>query len=294
MTYRAWGRALRRLLSDPAGMLLGARGWANLCAEIERARRGALAAPFGKGMTACRVLGRYPMVVSNTDEGFGLNVTLHGIWEPSVTHYIEGRIRPGMACADIGANAGYFTVLMAALTGPQGSVVAVEPYPPNLDLLRRNVRMNSGGQVTILATAVGDASGEVTMVIPEGEPKNAMIQPDGLDYSGDRECSTVTVPVARLDDLPIARLDFIKIDIEGAEPAAWAGMQETLDRFPRAEIVLEVNPGRYRDPRSFIEAIAARYPLRAINAVGAARRITVEEVLAATDDVMLVLRNDAK
>lgn len=59
-----------------------------------------------------------------------------GQWEPSTTEFIRSSVRPRMTVADIGANIGYFSLLMAWLVGPEGEVHAFEPYPAYLQRMK--------------------------------------------------------------------------------------------------------------------------------------------------------------
>ncbi len=62
--------------------------------------------------------------------------------------WLRGMLAPGQRVVDVGANVGYFTVLMSRLVGPRGSVVAVEPDRDNLRLLRLNLWLNRCHNVT--------------------------------------------------------------------------------------------------------------------------------------------------
>ena len=66
---------------------------------------------------------------------------LLGTAEPDVVRFFEQTIQPGDTVFDLGANVGYFTLIAAALTGPDGRVVAYEPIPANAAALRRNVQL---------------------------------------------------------------------------------------------------------------------------------------------------------
>jgi FkbM family methyltransferase len=278
-------------MADPGQALsrgLGALGYARQQAS---ARKAAMAVALGDGSILCRVLGRYRMVVSAADEGLAMPLALDGYWELAVTRYISDRVKPGMACADIGANVGYFSVLMGDLIGPTGRLTAFEPFAPTFALLERNLRLNGlEDWCKGVRTAIGWQNGEIDMMAPAGEPKNVILQPEGFDFSFGRDHEVVRAPVMCLDDHPFERLDFLKIDIEGAEQFAWPHMQATLDRFPHAEVVLEINRGKYADPRAFYERIAARFPMRAIDFVGGAAPVTVDQLMGMDGDVMLALR----
>ncbi len=87
---------------------------------LERACR-AQAQPvyIGDHTALCRILGRYKFYVDTRDRGFGSNVLLDGFWEMWLTMAIARAVKPGMVAIDIGANFGYFSLLMADLVGPE-------------------------------------------------------------------------------------------------------------------------------------------------------------------------------
>ena len=72
----------------------------------------------------CRVLGKYIMYVDPRDRGITPHLALNGFWEAWVTVALARLIQPGWRCVDVGANVGYFTLLMADAVGPDGRVAA--------------------------------------------------------------------------------------------------------------------------------------------------------------------------
>ena len=93
----------------------------------------------------CRVLGRYKMYVDCNDVGLAPHLMLDGYWEMHVTEAILRFVRSGMTVVDVGANQGYFTMLLADLVGPNGRVFAAEPNTHMMTLLRsRSFSTGSG------------------------------------------------------------------------------------------------------------------------------------------------------
>jgi FkbM family methyltransferase len=202
-----------------------------------------------------------------------------------------------MTVVDVGANFGYYSVLLADLVGGQGNLFAVEPNPHAADFLSRSIDLNGFSNRTQIARAAlgSNDDGWATLYVPVNEPKNALVVAD--DFTPLPESGTVLqVPVMTLDHLTAvaARVDFIKIDAEGAEEAIVAGMQETILRH-RPTIVLEFNAGRYTDPGSFLDRLTSLYgKLRRLDFTGKAVSVTREDVLSlyADDDCLLVLSHD--
>jgi FkbM family methyltransferase len=149
----------------------------------------------------------------------------HGYWLGS--YELEKRARfvrtvaRGSVVFDLGANVGYYTLLVSVLAGPEGRVFAVEPLPRNLRFLREHVRLNRAANVTVLDAAVSDRSGTAWF-----EESDSMSR-GHIDSRG-----TIAVRTVALDDLvesgELPRPDLLKIDIEGAEYLALQGFRRTL------------------------------------------------------------------
>lgn len=144
-------------------------------------------------------------------------------------------IRPGMTVIDIGAHIGYYTRIFSELVGPTGRVLAFEAEPENFDLLHAHVSGAKYKNVEAFPYAVADSAGKLT-----GHSNHSLV--DGSpDSNGAREIETVSLDEF-LAGRGIDRADFVKIDVEGAEPLVLAGMHETIARSPQLAMLVELNP----------------------------------------------------
>lgn len=223
-----------------------------------RSRALARAVYVGDNTILCRVLTRYRLYVAADDVGFGVHVMLDGAWESWLTVFMARLIQPGMAVVDVGANHGYYTLLFAHLTGPSGRVAAIEPHPRTAALLRKSVSANGfAPQVTVFEQAAGAQDGAtVYLHTPPNEPKNGHV----TTWQGTPEQGAVPVTGARLHtmiaDWP--RVDFIKIDVEGAEEHCLEGAWPVIVR-DRPILILEFNAWRTRDPVGLLDRLAGVY-----------------------------------
>jgi FkbM family methyltransferase len=117
-----------------------------------------------------------------------------------------------MIAFDVGANVGYYTLLLARRVGPKGLVIAFEPNPSNLIYLKQHLRLNKIDNVKIVEAAVDDKEGVAFF--------------SGSGSMGKLSQAGFSVNSVILDNYP--RPDFIKMDIEGGETAALRGSTKIL------------------------------------------------------------------
>jgi FkbM family methyltransferase len=165
-----------------------------------------------------------------------------GNYEPEVQSVIARLLQPGMTAYDLGANIGYFTLMMARSVGEGGRVIAAEALPANVERLREAIRLNRlEERVLIVAKAVGAKAGRQRFLIHAsagmGRLESAPGRPDGFEGSLDVEVGAIDDWVYR-DGLPAP--DLVKLDIEGGEGPALEGMRTVLTRAAPI-LVIEVH-----------------------------------------------------
>jgi FkbM family methyltransferase len=141
-------------------------------------------------------------------------------------YYVRRFVEPGDTVIDIGANLGYYTVLFAEWVGEDGRVYSVEPVPLFRKILRRNAR--SFAQVEVVPYALGSEAATVQM----GVPASAASHRHGMTriVSSEDEATfeaEVRTPETLFRDL--ARLDYVKCDVEGHEGKVLPAMTSLLE-----------------------------------------------------------------
>lgn len=148
--------------------------------------------------------------------------------QPSLVPVLEAVLSPGDTFYDVGANIGIYSVWAARLVGPTGAVRAFEPVPTTTEWLRRLVAANGIENVEIIAVAVSDSSGRVSMQAVPGASGLSRVVSEAEEV--DRPETQLTAESVTLDQFhglgPPPTL--VKIDVEGAEPRVLAGMAELL------------------------------------------------------------------
>ena len=147
-------------------------------------------------------------------------------------------VRSGDVVLDGGANVGVFT--RKALNAGARTVIAIEPAPENVETLRRNFATEiASGRVVLQPVGLWNQPSELPLnVNGDNSARDSFVLDPGA------RVSTVMVPLRTIDSLvetlALSRVDFIKLDIEGAEKKALAGARQTLNRFhPRLAIAME-------------------------------------------------------
>lgn len=152
-----------------------------------------------------------------------------GLYEPEAAQSIRPFLKVGDCCVDVGANLGYYTIIMAKWVGSRGFVIAFEPFPANFEILKKNVHLNGLQNVVLEPKALSNRNGSLRLIHSISDEFSAT--PSVTGYAVDGEQDSVQVPTCRLDDY-VAGLgrvpSFIKIDVEGAELSVLEGASNTL------------------------------------------------------------------
>jgi FkbM family methyltransferase len=165
------------------------------------------------------------------------NATSRGL-EPGTGDVLRRLVQPGMVVADVGANIGLLTLIMAWSAGPSGKVIAFEPEATPRSNLEKMKYLNGLSWVEVRDQAVGEKPGRLTFHVSDIIGHSSLYALP--DTEGSRE---VQVEVVRLDDVaPAKRMDVVKIDVEGAELDVLAGMKGLIAKNPDLAIVAEFGP----------------------------------------------------
>jgi FkbM family methyltransferase len=199
---------------------------------------------------------------------------------------------------DVGANIGLSALALAPLL-PGGRILAVEPSPRTVAALHRTLALNGlQDRVAVEAVAVGATPGEAAFHAAGHSAGAHLMDPGTL---GAAALPQVRVPVETVDALVarhgLARLDFVKIDVEGFETEVLDGARATLARH-RPLVFAEFNAwtlqcNRSANPRAVLEDWLSRFPVvHALRGTEPPLRITPETLLGFLHD-HLVLRGCA-
>lgn len=168
-----------------------------------------------------------PMTWIASDVYIGKSLEVYGQFSASETDLFQNFIRPGFTVLDVGANIGVFTVALARLVTPAGSVHAFEPQSEVFDILASNIKTNYLNNVRLHYSGVGKKVG--TLSVPEQDYDNSG-NFGGVELSNDLTKGSI-VKIITIDSLDLKACHFIKIDVEGMEAEVLAGAANTITKF---------------------------------------------------------------
>jgi len=164
-----------------------------------------------------------------------------GFYEPETVKLLAKLLQPGMTFLDIGAHVGQYTLIASKIVGPTGQVCSFEAEPNNFACLQRNIATNNLANVKTFNVAIADTEGELTLHL--GDPSN--LGTNSLAPPHNASGNEITVKSITLDiwkeSNRIDCIDFIKVDIEGAEYRMLLGSKNLLNHSKSPFFIMELN-----------------------------------------------------
>lgn len=180
----------------------------------------------------------YKMYLDKIDIG---KISVFDEYEPFETEVIKNKIKERMNVLNIGAHIGYYTLLVSKIIGDNGRVFAFEPDIRNLEILKKNIILNKLKNIIIVSKAVSDKEGKQKFYLSSfGSNLHSLIY--NAFNKPDKE---IEIDVIKLDNYfknYKGRIDFIIMDIEGAEGKVIKGMSNLLKKNKDIIIVTELIP----------------------------------------------------
>ncbi|MFQ5746791.1 MAG: FkbM family methyltransferase [Gemmatimonadota bacterium] len=180
---------------------------------------------------------------------------------------LQQELTPGSLFVDIGSNVGFFSLYAARLVGSDGAVLAFEPDPELAESLRRSALLNEFDHLDCAPIALSDHTGDGRFYKAVDAPASSLV-PEAPERRS-RYRDTIRVPVSTLDDYLEGtphlgrRVGLIKVDVEGEEARAIAGMLETLREacWPTLWVEVRGPHGSTRAPNTYPAVLALLAPL---------------------------------
>ena len=216
-------------------------------------------------------LGKYPFmkslesfVISNAKANFviiqghkmyldpkdSLDLSLHGYYEKLETEFVKREVKKGDVVIDIGANIGYYSLILAKIVGDKGKVFAFEPAPDNYSLLKKNIEINDYKNVVLENLAISDKNGNIELYLSQESMGWHRIYPSKYCGENHIKVKTITLDDYFRDISFKDKISFVKMDVEGAELGILRGMASILKNNKKLTLLVEFVPQYIRESGS--------------------------------------------
>jgi len=210
--------------------------------------------PFPDGTLLVQTIHGTKYFIDPSDLVMAPQLTVYRQWESDVSAFTLNAVKENSIFMDVGANFGYLSCLAASKIGNRGAgcVIAVEPNPRMLALLRKNIVVNwSMAPVEVHDCAAAAEAGYLTLNIPE-HAANATISRTQENAKG----MSLIVRASTVDTIAAGRtIDVLKIDVEGYEAAVLKGARKTIRESKRINIIMEWSLSQMKSAGFSAEAV---------------------------------------
>jgi len=168
-------------------------------------------------------------ITVNESETIGRSISHFGVYDLVLTECLWRLAGPGQVALDIGANIGYFSLLLAKKMGPSGKIYSFEPHPSIFNKLSNNLKDFSSCHLK--NEALSDKKGEMKLFVPKDFSGNEGTATFERNQLKNGSVSEIPVNVEVLDEvIGDNKIDLIKIDVEGHEASVFKGAERVLKR----------------------------------------------------------------
>lgn len=168
-----------------------------------------------------------------------------GTYEENERVFMERVLRPAMVMLDVGAHHGFYTLLASKKVGPVGRVIAFEPSLRESRRLKQHVWLNRCHNIIIEEVAMTDRDGEDNLFVADWWNAGLnSLRPPHVDGPLHQTRVRTTSLDQYVENCGLQRVDFVKLDVEGAELAVLKGGVRLFTRKPQPLVMCEMQDGR--------------------------------------------------
>lgn len=172
---------------------------------------------------------------------FGFRVTSTEGYEPETKALLSSFLRPGMVFVDLGANEGFFSVVASRFVGPAGKILAIEPQSRLGPVIRRNLELNNASNVTLAQAAISAEAGVADFNLAPDTNSGSSGLARATRYANPTQVVRTLTLDACLQEHSLAKVDVMKIDIEGYEYEAVLGAKEIFRSHSVRRVLIEIH-----------------------------------------------------
>ena len=198
------------------------------------------------GMVVVQTRNNYRLYVNSSDVGIARPLIINKVFEPYQTELHKEIIRKSDTVIDIGANIGYFTILDSLLVGEKGKIYAFEPEKEIYDILIKNLTLNNCRNISTFNLACSNKNGYQDLFTDKYNLGNFSFAAKNV-IKALNSPSKIRVETVKLDDffenkVKASKIDFVKIDTEGAEELVIQGLDKILRANNGIKLMMEFWP----------------------------------------------------
>lgn len=185
----------------------------------------------------------YIMVLDLEDLGLSRALMFFGQRELEHKYLLQKFLNKGDTVLDLGANIGYYANMEAQVVGDTGKIIAIEPNPDNVRLLKLNLLLNNNAdKSTVIHGAGGSETGEGTLFLSDRSNLHSFIEDQNSNGK------TIQVPLFNISSIidQWGEFDFLRMDIEGFEVKVLESLVDALPKMQkRPKILFETHLPKY-------------------------------------------------
>jgi FkbM family methyltransferase len=159
----------------------------------------------------------FKIYVNPRSIGVEISLILSGYYEKHIIEIMREILKPGMVVLDIGANIGYHTLISSKLVGNTGKIYSFEPEPHNFKLLLKNIEINEFKNIIPINKALSNNIGSTKLFLDTQSDGKHSLSEKNVNTNKFIEVEKITLDSFYENMGENRRIDFIKIDVEGAE-----------------------------------------------------------------------------
>ena len=194
-----------------------------------------------------KIFGKYRFYYLANDKYIGQRIALEK-YEPYETQLILRQTKIGDVVVDVGANIGYYTILLADKVGKAGKVYAFEPDKISFEILKKNIKVNNLKNVMAVNAGVGSKNEIKKLYKSEENLGDHKLYKTPLGYAASPLDEGEKIKIIKLDDFVKKPINFMKIDTQGWEPEVIIGAKKIIEK-DKPIIFMEYSPASYKQAK---------------------------------------------
>ena len=184
-------------------------------------------------------------VLVRINEDVGGNIYSEKIHEKAETRFIQNNVQTDWTCIDIGANIGYFSLLLSQKAN-NGVVVAIEPIQANIEIIEKMIKKNDIKNISLEASAIDSDDGFREFAVMEDSAYSGFVATGRKDLKENITVKTIS-PDSFVSKYSLSRIDLIKIDVEGSEMAIFKSFKDLIVKMKPKFILSECNEANMKN-----------------------------------------------